>query len=87
MRKRYAQVFKNFLCKRMLERRRALDISQEEMAHKLGIAGRTYVDIEHGVSGCNGLTLVLFLLFVCDDPMKFLEDLRRAFKENDERVA
>lgn len=87
MKKRYAAVFKKLLCERLFQRRKALGISQEEMAHKLGVSGRTYVDIEYGLTGCNGLTLVMFLLFVCDEPMKFLDDLRCAFKESDEQVA
>lgn len=56
-----------------------MGITQEEMASKLQISLRTYADIEHGKNGCNGLTLALFMAFLCDDPNKFLEDLRHEF--------
>lgn len=44
---------------------------------------RSYVDLDHGKSGCSGFTLALFLIYVCDDPMSFLQDLRRALEGDD----
>ena len=46
----------------------------------MGMSTRSYVDLEHGKTACSAVTLALFLVFVCDDPVKFLEELRYAFE-------
>lgn len=51
-----------------------MDITQEEMADRLVMASRTYVDLDHGKTGCSALTLVLFLIYICADPLIFLDD-------------
>lgn len=87
MRKHYTKVLKTFFHENLFHRRAALGISQEEMAHRLAMASRTYVDLDHGKTCCSGLTLALFLIYVCADPMKFLEELRYAFENNDSKAA
>lgn len=51
------------------------------------MASRTYVDLDHGKTCCSGLTLALFLIYTCPDPMKFLEELRYALEESDKKTA
>ena len=57
------------------------------MAHRLAMGSRSYVDLDHGKSGCSGLTLARFLIYVCKDPLSFLEELRHAFDKRDSDAA
>jgi len=43
------------------------------MAKSLLMEARSYINLDHGKSGCSTLTLVLYLLYSLD----FLEKLRR----------
>lgn len=87
MRKEYEKVLKEFFHKKVFHRRDELAISQEEMAYRLAMSGRSYVDLEHGKSCCGALTLALFLIYICADPMNFLEGLRNAFESIDKKAA
>ena len=80
MRKHYTKVLKAFFHEKLFRRREALGISQEEMAYRLAMASRTYVDLDHGKTCCSGVTLALFLVYICADPMEFLVELRYAFE-------
>jgi len=87
MRKHYEEVLKMFFHKELFRRREELGITQEEMAHRLAMGSRSYVDLDHGKSGCSGLTLARFLIYVCKDPVAFLEELRYAFESRDSGAA
>ena len=87
MRKHYINVLKSFFHDKLFYTREALGISQEEMAHRLAMAARTYVDLDHGKTSCSALTLALFLIYVCADPIAFLGELRDAFEIADNKVA
>lgn len=87
MRKHYTKVLKTFFHEKLFLRREMLGISQEEMADRLAMASRTYVDLDHGKTCCSGLTLALFLVYVCDDPLGFLEELRNAFEDGKNKAA
>lgn len=87
MRKQYEEVLKTFFHKKLFYRRAELGISQDEMAHRLAMGSRSYVDLDHGKSGCSGLTLARFLIYVCEDPLSFLEELRYAFESRDSDAA
>lgn len=80
MRKHYQNSLKLFFHERILLTRGELEISQEEMAARLSMACRTYIDLEHGKSCCSAVTLMLFLLYLCPDPQAFLDGLRDAFE-------
>ena len=87
MRKHYAQVLKVFFHEKLFHSRVALGITQEEMACRLAMAGRTYVDLDHGKNCCSAVTLALFLIYICTDPVNFLEELRDAFENSDIEAA
>lgn len=87
MRKHYIQILKSFFHNKLFHAREALGITQEEMAHRLAMAARTYVDLDHGKTSCSALTLALFLIYVCTDPTAFLEELRDAFEATDNKAA
>lgn len=80
MRKQYVKVFKVFLQQGLYNARADLGLSQEQMAERMEMSSRCYVNLEHGKSSCSGLTLALYLIYGCNDPVAFLEDLRRAFE-------
>lgn len=77
MRSHYKQVLKVYFHDKVFRARVELDISQEEMAHRLGLSCRSYVDLDHGESCCSAVTLVVY---ICNDPGLFLEELRYAFE-------
>lgn len=87
MRKQYTEILKVFFNKKLFHRRVELGITQEEMAHRLAMASRTYVDLDHGKSNCSALTLALYLIYICADPLAFLEELRHAFEDNGNKAA
>ena len=67
--------------------RSRLNLTQSEMAEKLVMDERSYIDLEHGKSCCSAVTLALFLIYVCDDIVSFLGDLRIAFDNEFDQAA
>lgn len=87
MRSHYQQVLKTFFHDKVFHARYVLGITQEEMAQRLAMASRTYVDLDHGKTCCSAVTLALFLIYVCTDPLGFLEELRLAFEVDENWAA
>lgn len=87
MRKQYLKILKSFFHNKLFYARASLGVTQEEMAHRLAMAARTYVDLDHGKTSCSALTLALFLIYVCADPVAFLEELRDAFETYNNKAA
>ncbi len=87
MRNQYTQIFKEFFHHKLVHSRDDMGISQEEMAERLSMASRSYIDLDHGKSGCSAVTLVLYLIYVCDEPLLFLNELREAFETCNPRAA
>ena len=87
MRKHHTEVLKTFFHEKLFRSRVELGISQEEMACRLLMASRSYVDLDHGKTGCSALTLALYLIYTCEEPLQFLEELRNAFETNEIKVA
>ena len=87
MRNRYRQILKTFFRDKVLRTRDDLGMSQEDMAHILAMAPRTFIDLEHGKTGCSALTLALFLIYICKNPVLFLEELRNAFETDRNKAA
>lgn len=86
MRKRNTQILKQFFYEQLIRIRYESQLTQAQMARQLAMDERSYVDLDHGKTCCSGLTLALFLIYVCKDPLAFLQDLRLAF-EDDEHAA
>ena len=80
MRKQYIGIFKEFFYKKLIYSRNELGISQEEMAERLEMAVRSYIDLDHGKTSCSAVTLVLYLIYVCDEPQAFLDELKAEFE-------
>lgn len=87
MRKHYTKALKTIFHEELFQSRVNLEITQEEMAHRLAMASRTYVDLDHGKTGCSAVTLALFLIYICSDPLAFLEKLQNAFESEDSKAA
>ena len=83
----YTSIFKTFFHEKLFRRRVESDITQEEMAGRLVMASRTYVDLDPGKTGCSALTLALFLIYICADAKIFLEELRDAFENGSNKAA
>lgn len=79
MRDQYNNILKNFFQQKVFQSRIDLDISQEEMGHRLLMSCRSYVDLEHQKFGCSALTLALYLTYLCPDRESFLNELQEAF--------
>ncbi|MCM1363777.1 MAG: helix-turn-helix domain-containing protein [Faecalibacterium sp.] len=60
-----------------------LNISQAKMAELLEMSERSYADIESGKSCCSAVTLVLYLIYCCDDVPRFLDELKAKFEQAD----
>lgn len=87
MRKQYTKVLKAVFHQNLFRTRVDLGITQEEMAYRLAMASRTYVDLDHGKTCCSAVTLSLFLIYICSDPLGFLEELRDAFERENSQAA
>lgn len=75
MRKKLYNDLKVYFRGELLRCRAALNITQEEMAHRLLLSTRAYSDLESGKSCCSLLTAVLFLSRCCPDRTAFLDGL------------
>lgn len=87
MRKQYTDTLKHFFHMKVKRSRKDLGITQEEMADRLLMAGRTYIDLEQGKNCCSALTLALYMIYVSSDPVQFLEELREAIELDSTQVA
>lgn len=87
MRKQYTKSLKEFIYEEVTRTRYDMGITQEDMAEKISMACRTYVNLDHGKSGCSALTPVLYLICICEDPVGFLQKLRTAFEAGDGNAA
>ena len=87
MRKHYKEILKAFFYSKVSQARYDLEISQEEMAYRLAMACRNYADLDNGKTCCSAVTLALFLIYICKDPVTFLEELRHAFEADSDKAA
>lgn len=76
MRSQCKPIFKRFFYEHLIQTRADLHLSQKKMADLLLMDLRSYCDLDHGYNGCSGLTLALFLIECCPNPLAFLSDLR-----------
>ena len=87
MRNLYVSILKSYFCNQLLLTRNARSLTQSQMARHLQMEDRSYIELDHGKSCCSALTLALFLIYLCEDPIVFLDELRKAFEEEDSSVA
>ena len=87
MRKICHEELKKYFCDKLVQIRMIEGLTQAKMAKALLMDERSYIDLEHGKSGCSAVTLVLFLIYVCNDVTGFLDDLRCVFEASKENAA
>ena len=87
MRKQYEETLKSFFHESLFRRRNELGLTQEETAYRLAMNSRSYIELDHGKSSCSSLTLARFLIYLCDDPLLFLNKLRHAFENKESNAA
>ncbi len=83
MKQKLYKELKAYLRAELLTCRAGLNISQEEMAHRLLMSTRGYVALESGKSCCSLITASLFLTRCCPDRSAFLEGLFNVFETLD----
>lgn len=81
MRNTYRILIGKYFCQTVFTYRMQQDMTQVEMAERLCMDERSYIDLEHGKNGCSVVTLMLFLLYECSDVDNFLRELRDIFEE------
>ena len=67
---------RDFLMERLTQVRFEKKLTQAKFAELLMLDTRSYAAIEKGEYGCCALTLVMYLLFCCDDIDGFFDELR-----------
>lgn len=87
MRRIYRNVLKHHFHVHLVQIRQARGLTQAEMAEKLAMDDRSYIDLDHGKTCCSAVTLALFLVYVCEDVQAFLEELRHAFRSAFDQAA
>lgn len=81
MRNTYRILIGKYFCQTVFSYRLQQDMTQVEMAERLCMDERSYIDLEHGKNGCSVVTLMLFLMYECSDVDNFLRELRDIFEE------
>ena len=81
LRNTYRILIGKYFCQTVFTYRIQQDMTQVEMAERLCMDERSYIDLEHGKNGCSVVTLMLFLLYECSDVDNFLRELRDIFEE------
>lgn len=87
MRRIYRNILKKQFHLQLIHIRETNGLTQSQMAEKLSMDDRSYIDLDHGKTCCSAVTLALFLVYVCHDVQKFLEELRRAFNTGFDNAA
>ena len=87
MRKVYHMRLKELFHRALVETREYREMSQAQMAEKLAMDERSYIDLDHGKTCCSAVTLALFLIYVCDDASKFLAELKNALEATRTKAA
>ena len=84
---RYKLILRTLLRVKLLEYRKELEKTQEEMAEELHISCRSYIDLEHGKYAVSTVTLLFFLALLPDTKMsELVHTFALRAKEADENV-
>ncbi|WP_300415588.1 helix-turn-helix transcriptional regulator [uncultured Oscillibacter sp.] len=82
LRQQYKSLLSRFLSGEVRKYRTQYRLTQEQLSERLCMAPRSYADLEHGVCGCSGLTVVLFLLLLKDEEaLQLLHSARKVLEE------
>lgn len=87
MRKTYRKALAKYFNQVLVRTRMEQALTQSQMAEKLAMDERSYIDLDHGKSCCSAVTLALFLIYCCGDPLGFLGELKNAIETEINRAA
>lgn len=69
---------------RLRKYREDYELSQTQMAKKLHVSIRSYIDLEHGISSPSAMTMVHFLLLMeKEEQEEFLELLKEVLEKDE----
>ena len=80
VRNTYRILIGKYFCQTAFGYRIGHDLTQVQMAERLCMDERSYIDLEHGKNGCSVVTLALYLIYECPDVDTFLRELRLIFE-------
>ena len=86
LRNTYRILIGKYFCQTVFTYRIQQDMTQLQMAERLCMDERSYIDLEHGKNGCSVVTLVLYLVFECQDSDAFLLDMERLHKQAEAEI-
>ena len=85
MRKMYHKILKSCFHSSLVRTRTVMDLTQSQMAERLSMDDRSYINLDHGKNCCSATTLALFLIYCCHDPLAFLGELKNAIEAENGR--
>lgn len=74
------ELFKEFFHEHLMKSCATLKLSKTAAARNLQMSYRSYSALEAKENGCSSLTLALFLINMCENPLAFLSDLANTLK-------
>ena len=81
----YLQALKGYLANHMRKTRKELGMTQAQMAEKLELDLRSYSNVDNGKSLCSTLTFILYLLYICPDVPKLLDEIKETLESTDKK--
>ena len=87
MRKLSKEILKEWFNNQLIQARAEKNFTQLQMSELLLMDERSYIDLEHGKTGCSALTLVLFIIYFVKDKNEFFDTLKNELKKINEDVA
>lgn len=79
----YHEITGDFIRKEILDTALRLNLTNEEMAEKLGVSPRNYSYFKSGKYGCSSGTLIAYMLNLCTDTNEFLNRLKIIISESE----
>lgn len=80
MRERYKNILKVFFYEKLAKENESKKLTQAKMSEIFVMSERNYFELANGNTGCSALTLALFLIYICSDPVQFLSELKQSFE-------
>ena len=80
MRERYKNILKIIFYEKLAKENESKKLTQAKMSEIFVMSERNYFELANGNTGCSALTLALFLIYICSDPVQFLSELKQAFE-------
>ena len=83
----YTEPLRSFLAADFYATRKAMDLTQMEMADILDIDPRSYSSLEHGESLCSTRVFLRYILRFKKDRAQFMESIENVLKEADSHMS